>query len=128
MGRQNIMKSGISWAAGGLITAMMLAPPAHGGLVLTAAGIADGFTLSEVPVGGSGYTFLGSANLPDGTLAVGGFSSGAIFKFNDVDGQTLANALATKSFSGEIDMATAGGQAYAASRNLGFFQVDNALN
>jgi hypothetical protein len=102
-------------------------PTAHAVLTLTPQGIADGFTLTNFLSGGGGYTFLGSANLPDGTLAVGGFAGGQIFKFNDVDGQTIANALKTVSFSGEIDMATAGGQAYAASRSLGFFQVSNTL-
>src|SRR5579863_6671567 len=101
--------------------------PAKAVLMLTPTGIADGFTLSEFLSGGSGYTFLGAANLPDGTLAVGGFAGGQIYKFNDVDGQTLANALASTSFSGEIDMASTIGNAYAASRNLGFFQVSNNL-
>lgn len=102
-------------------------PTAQAVLALTPQGIADGFTLDNFLSGGSGYTFLGAANLPDGTLAVGGFGSGQIFKFADTNGQTLANVLATKSFSGEIDLATAGGQAYAASRILGFFQVANDL-
>ncbi len=101
---------------------------ANATLMLTAAGTNLGFSLSNFLSGGSDYTFLGAANLPDGTLAVGGFSGGTIYKFSDVDGQTLANSLASTSFSGEIDMATAGGQAYAASRNLGFFHVANDLS
>ena len=91
--------------------------PAQASLVLTPAGITAGFTLTNFLSGGNGYTFLGSANLPDGTLAVGGFAGGQIFKFNDIDGQTIVNALLNVSFAGEIDMATAGGQAYAASRD-----------
>jgi len=108
------------------VLAFALAVPAAG-LTLTPAGVADGFTLNNFLSGGSGYTFLGAANLPDGTLAVGGFAGQQIFKFNDVNGQTLANAIVTVPFSGEIDLATAGGQAYAASRSLGFFQVSNNL-
>ncbi len=101
--------------------------PAQAALTLTAAGIADGFSLSNFLSGGSGYTFLGAANLPDGTLAVGGFSQGRIYKFNDVDGQTLANALSSVAFAGEIDMASAGGQAYGASRSSGYFRIANDL-
>jgi len=111
-----------------MVGTMALSVPAQAGLTLTAEGIADGFTLSNFLSGGAGYTFLGSANLPDGTLAVGGFASGQIFKFNDVDGQTLANSLLSVSFPGEIDLATAGGKAYAASRNLGLFEVGNNLS
>lgn len=102
-------------------------PTVQAVLTLTPQGITDGFTLTNFLSGGGGYTFLGSANLPDGTLAVGGFNTGQIFKFNDTDGQTLASALASTSFSGEIDLATAGGKAYAASRSLGFFQISNGL-
>ena len=101
--------------------------PAHAALTLTAAGTSAGFTLDNFLSGGSGYTFLGSANLPDGTIAVGGFAGGQIYKFNDVNNQTLANSLASTSFSGEIDLANVGGQAYAASRSLGFFHVSNNL-
>ncbi|MEO7728763.1 MAG: PEP-CTERM sorting domain-containing protein [Burkholderiales bacterium] len=103
--------------------------PAHAALTLTAAGTSAGFTLDNFLSGGSSYTFLGSANLPDGTIAVGGFAGGQIYKFNDVNNQTLANALASTSFSNVIDLANAGGQAYAASRssNLGFVQISNNL-
>jgi hypothetical protein len=111
----------------GAALAVLFSPAAHAVLTLNATGIADGFSLSTFLSGGSGYTFLGSANLSDGTIAVGGFASGQIFKFNDVDNQTLGNALATVSFSGEIDLANAGGNAYAASRNTGFFRVANNL-
>ena len=76
---------------------------------------------------GSGPVGLLAANLPDGTLAVGGFAGGQIYKFNDVDNQTIANALSSVAFGSEIDMATAGGNAYAASRSLGFFKVSNNL-
>jgi len=110
-----------------MLGSFAFAVPTHAALTLTLAGTADGFTLSNFLSGGFGYTFLGSANLPDGTIAVGSFSTGQIYKFNDVDGQTLGNVLATVPFSGEIDLANAGGQAYAASRTLGFFQVANNL-
>lgn len=109
------------------LAAATLATPAHAQLNLTPAGVALGFSLSNFLSGGSNYTWLGAANLPDGTLAIGGFANGAIYKFNDVDNQTQANALAAVSFSGQIDMTTAGGQAYAASRSQGFFRVDNNL-
>jgi DNA-binding beta-propeller fold protein YncE len=101
--------------------------PAQASLALTAAGIADGFTLTNFLSLGGGYTFLGSANLPDGTLAVGGNAQNKIYQFNDLDGQTLANALKIVDFGGEIDLANAGGQAYAASQNAGFWQVANDL-
>ena len=125
----NRMRKNFAKAAVGAVLAVGLgeAHPAQAGLALTAAGIADQFTLSNFLSGGSGYSFLGAANLPDGTLAVGGFSPGTIYKFADSDGQTKANALSSVAFAGEIDLATAGGQAYAASRNTGFYQVSNNL-
>ena len=116
------------FAAAGIAGMIALAPVAHASLTLTQAGTDAGFSLNNFLSGGSGYTFLGAANLADGTLAIGGFAGGQIFKFNDQNNQTIANALATVSFSGVIDMATAGGQAYAASRNLGFFSVANDLS
>lgn len=108
-------------------TALGFTASAHAALTLTAAGISDGFTLNNFLSGGNGYTFLGSANLSDGTLAVGGFAGGVIYKFKDVDHQTLSDALATQSYPGVIDLANAGNNAYAASRSTGFAKIANNL-
>jgi PEP-CTERM motif len=114
--------------------------PAQASLALTGAGTADHFTLSNfLGFSGGGYPFLGSANLPDGTLAVGNLGNSQIRKFNDIDGQKSTNALLTiptipggLGLFAAIDLANAGGQAYAAVNAAGsfggFFQVANDLS
>ena len=109
--------------------AMAATLPANASLLLTAAGIADGFTLSTFASGGNpgSYPFLSAAALSDGTLAVIDFANERLVKYNDVDNQTQANALASVAFSGAINIANAGGITYAASRTQGLFSVSSAL-
>ena len=98
--------------------------PANAQLTLTAAGVADGFTL--VPFV-SGYSFGGGINygplaqgiLPNGTVVTGSFGDDKIYVFNDVNNQTLASAISATPYTfttgnPQWAMATAGGQVYGA--------------
>jgi hypothetical protein len=82
------------------VAALALASPKAYALVLTPAGTADGFTLSEFVSGfansGSfGVGPLGMAVNSAGNVIVNGsfFLSGLNYVFKDIDGQTVANAL-----------------------------------
>jgi hypothetical protein len=106
------------------------ATPANASLSLTAAGIADNFTLSKffTPTNNNGqYYDLSNAPLSDGTLVGVDDSAGTLLKFNDVDGQTQASALASHTFSGVVNTARAGGVTYASVLGGGYFSVANNL-
>ena len=113
-----------------IATAAMAATlPANASLVLTAAGVAEGFTLSAVISGGndSNYPALAGAVLSDGKLAVLDYEHGRLVKYNDTDNQTQADALAFVNFSGAINIANVGGKTYATSTSQGLFEVSSAL-
>jgi hypothetical protein len=80
-------------------TALAIASSGANALDLTAAGIADGFTLSEF-VSGLGPSSgccgpLGMAVNSDGHVIVNDFSTGLNYVFKDVDGQTASAALSS---------------------------------
>ena len=118
-----------------LIGLAVLAPVrARAGLTLTAAGIADGFTLSTYAtgVGGGNYSFLAAAPLLNpnvGTMAVIDYSHGLLRTFADVDGQTYGSALNSVAFPNAVNIANAGGQTYATQRGVagGLYRVSNSL-
>ena len=104
------------------------------GLTLTAAGIADNFTLSTYAtgVGGSNYSFLAAAPLGNpnvGTLAVIDNSHGLLRSYADVNGQTYGSVLNSVSFTSAINIADAGGVTYATQLGVsgGLFAVSNSL-
>lgn len=104
--------------------------PAQAALVLTAQGVAAGFSLSTFATDttvGSTYPFLSAAALSDGTLAVVDYARGRLLKMNDVDNQGLGDILSTTSFSGAINIARVGGKTYAASQSQGLFEVSDSL-
>ena len=80
-------------------TALAIASAGANALDLTAAGIADGFTLSEFVSGfaNNGVGPLGMAVNSDGNVIVNDNSEvgGLNYVFKDVDGQTVAAALGT---------------------------------
>jgi hypothetical protein len=95
--------------------------PAHAGLTLTAAGIADGFILSTVVTNGfsASYGPLGEAILPNGNFITGSAATGNLYIFKDIDGQALGDALSAIPYTfttsnPQYVMATVGGQAYGA--------------
>jgi hypothetical protein len=124
--------SGIAVLVGLAVFAPLRAQAA--GLTLTAAGIADGFTLTTYAtgVGGSNYSFLAAAPLLNpnvNTLAVIDYSHGLLRTYADVDGQTYGSALNSVSFPNAVNVANAGGQTYAVQRGVanGLYRVSNSL-
>jgi len=72
--------------------------------VLTTDGTNLGFTLQTIVTlpdnSGGSYDVLGSAINSDGKIVLNSARSGLNYVFNDVNGQTAADALSVKSFSG----------------------------
>jgi hypothetical protein len=107
---------------------------AKAGLMLTPAGIADGFTLSTYAtgVGGNNYSFLAAAPLLNpnvGTMAVVDYAHGLLRTFADADGQTYGSALNSVSLPSVVNIADAGGKTYATRFNVanGLYAVSNSL-
>ncbi len=106
---------------------------AQAGLTLTAAGIADGFTLTTYATGDSGnYSFIAAAPLLNpnvGTLAVIDYAHGMLRTYADVNGQTYGSALNSVAFPGAVNIADAGGKTYATQLNVsgGLYSVSNSL-
>jgi hypothetical protein len=105
---------------------------AHADLVLTVAGVADGFTLSKYATGVGGYSFLAAAPLENpnvGTLAVIDNAHGLLRSYADVNGQTYGSDLNSISFSNAINIADAGGVTYATRLGVsgGIYAVSNSL-
>lgn len=99
------------------------------GLVLTAAGVNDGFSLSTFATTNPGNTGccagpFGVAVASSGNIIVS-TGSGTLYVFTDADGQTTSSALFTRpSTSFTTAYATAGGQAYGAQGG-GFVQFNS---
>jgi len=111
---------------------LAIVTPVRADLTLTAAGIADGFTLTEF-VGG--YSFGGGINygplaqgiLPNGNVVTGSYGDGKIYVFNDINGQTLSSAVSSTTYAppfsgGQWAMTTVGGQAYGARQSGGVYE------
>ena len=108
-----------------------LATPAHATLMLTATGIADGFSLSTFYSGGTisgNYDILSLANLSDGALVAAGWQSNRFYKLNDVDNQTPANLTTFVPAGGAPLTATVNGQTYVGLLGGGYYKMDAALN
>jgi PEP-CTERM motif-containing protein len=105
----------------GTVIALSLSGSAHATLILTAAGVTDGFTLTTVVTNGFRATYgpLGEAILPDGNFITGSEATDRLYIFNDADGQTIGDAVAAIPYTSttsnpQFVMATVGGQAYGA--------------
>ncbi len=83
------------------LAAAVFATPAEAALTLTSAGISLGFSLSNVVTGfpGSGIGPLGLAVNSDHHIIIDSSQNSTNYVFNDVDGQTLSNALSSTSFN-----------------------------
>ncbi len=107
---------------GACLGALTLSAAARADLTLTAAGTADGFTLSTFVGGynfGANYGPLAQGILPNGDVITGSVADGKIYIFSDTDNQTLASALSATPYTyttgnPNYAMATAGGQVYGA--------------
>src|SRR4030081_3819577 len=97
----------------GLVIVSGLAPGASA-QVLTAAGVADGFTLTTFATLDPGNTGccsgpFGIAVASNGNILVDNNLTSSIYAFTDTDGQTIASALSTHSSNSfVIAYATAG--------------------
>jgi hypothetical protein len=102
--------------------------PANADLVLTAAGVSNGFTLTTFVNGyNAQYGPLAQGIAPNGNVITGSAFNNEIFVFNDVDGQTLATAVASTPYActtGNCNfaMTTAGGQVYGAQAFGGVYE------
>ncbi len=102
--------------------------PAHAGLVLTTAGVNDGFTLTTFLSGypAAEYGPLSVGVLPDGDLITGSDANAALYIFSDADGQGLSNALSKIPYTYQTGnpqyiFATVNGQVYGAQVSGGTF-------
>ena len=130
------MRRSISGAA--FAVALAAALPAHASLVLTAAGVSDGFTLTTFLSGYfANYGPLAQGIAPNGDVITGSLlnTSGAggpsIMVFKDVDNQKLTDALFSPAYScitGNCNyaMTTAGGQVYGAQAQGGIYEHFNS--
>jgi hypothetical protein len=96
----------ISFALAGLAAILMAAlsaTPAHAGMVLTPAGTAAGFSLSDYADGfpSTGYCCgpLGIAVNSDGNVMVQSWGDGTIKVFADVDGQNASSPISSVPFA-----------------------------
>lgn len=109
-------------------TLLAMAPFAHATLVLTAAGVSDGFTLSTFVSGYSAqYGPLAQGIASNGEVITGSLLNQQIYVFHDADGQTLGSAVTSTSYTCQTGncnyaMTTAGGQVYGAQVFGGIYQ------
>lgn len=102
--------------------------PAHADLVLTIAGVNDGFTLTTFVSGyNAQYGPLAQGIAPNGNVITGSMFDHEIFVFADVNGQTLATALSSTPYTfttgnPNFAMTTAGGQVYGAQAFGGVYE------
>ena len=91
-------------SANGLLSlaalALFAAIPAPAELVLNQTGIDDGFTLTTFLSGyRAQYGPLAQGSLPNGQIITGSLLGTQIYVFNDVDGQTLVDAVSATSYT-----------------------------
>ena len=110
------MRSSITSLVFAAVVLFALVTPAHADLILTAAGVNDGFTLTTFLSGyDAQYGPLAQGILANGNVVTGSMFNNQIYVFKDVDGQTLTNAISATPYActtGNCNfaMATAGGQ------------------
>jgi WD40 repeat protein len=126
---EKIMRSNIVFTqAAAAAICWVLASPVDASLILTPAGIADGFTLTTFVSGYNGqYGPLAQGILPNGNVVTGSALDRKVYVFTDVDGQTLGGAVNATPYvcqTGNCNyaMATAGGQVYGAQAFGGIYE------
>lgn len=101
--------------------------PANATLMLTPAGVSDGFTLTTFVSGYNGqYGPLAQGIAPNHNVITGSALDQKIYVFKDADGQTLTSAVTSVPYTCETGncnfaMATAGGQVYGAQAFGGIY-------
>ena len=92
-----------------------VAAPASAALTLTAAGIADGFSLSKFYSDNRYYGILQATTTSSGKVITTSYDGDSIQLFNDSDGQTIAsmlNSVSVASKGQSYGIATVGGHTY----------------
>src|SRR5262249_5281692 len=106
----------------------LMAVPANADLTLTQAGIDAGFNLSTFWSGQTYYGVLQATTMSNGKVLATNYSGDALRVFNNVDGQTDATALQTKSLAGygsAYGVATVNGHTYFSPGFGGtYYEVD----
>jgi hypothetical protein len=106
--------------------ALVVGTEAKAALTLTAAGIADGFSLSIFYTDHAvQYGLLGAVSAPGGFAIGSGYARGQIYKFADVDGQTFGSALLSAPAGGTpTGIATTGTAVYVGVLGKGYYSVN----
>jgi hypothetical protein len=110
------------------VASLAVITPAQASLILTTAGVNDGFTLTTFVSGyNAQYGPLAQGIAPNGNVITGSLLNSRIYVFNDVDGQTLASAVTSVPFTVQTGnpnwaMTTAGGQVYGAQAGGGVYE------
>ena len=107
-------------------SAMAASSGAHAALTLTAAGVADGFTLSTFYTDTVTYGMLGMTTTSTGKVIGAAYNRGGLALFNDVDGQTYGSAIATNTATPgtPTSVATVGGKTYVSILGSGYYEVN----
>jgi hypothetical protein len=113
-------------ALGAIASALAMTTSAHAALTLTAAGVTDGFSLSNFYSDPSTYYgALSATTMANGKVIVAGYGHGQIMTFNNADGQTYASALQKVAAPGTpYAVATVGGKTYYTDTTGGYYKVD----
>ena len=103
--------------------------PAKAHMVLTAAGVSDGFTLSTYYTDpGATYGVLSLANAPGGSLIASGYARGQSYTFPDTDGQSFGSQTNTAGVppGTPTGNASAGGVVYVGVLGGSYYSVNPA--
>jgi len=119
------MKRLISLAAPLIASGILaVASPAQAAIVLTQSGIDSGFSLASVVTGLQGSIVLGSAVNSDGKIVVGDIGTGKNYVLNDVNNQTIGQALSSTN-SVSYAIVNSGGTLYGGGLGSSLSKLNN---
>ncbi len=107
---------------------LSVATPVHASLILTSAGVSDGFNLTTFVSGYSAqYGPLAQGIASNGNVITGSLLNQQIYVFKDSNGQTLSGAVTSVPYTCQTGncnfaMTTAGGQVYGAQLQGGLYE------
>ncbi len=116
-----------TWRAATLAATLLASTTAaNAALTLTAAGIADGFSLTQYSSDpAANYGMLGLATMSNGRVIGTGYARAQLYSLADTDGQTYPSASVTVSAAGTpTSAATVGGVTYVNALGGGYHSVD----
>ncbi len=105
---------------------LAMASPAQAAIVLTQAGIDSGFSLATIVTGLQGGIVLGSAVNSDGKIVVGdSFGNGRNYVLNDVNNQTIGQALSSTNPVYTYAIVNSGGTLYGGGLGASLKKLNN---